>query len=241
MPGRPVSATVRTSQDLMLLSGLPPVVREQDEFSGMFTLRNSTAQPLAAQFAWTLSDRPAGDGKGKALASGEQAVALAPGEAKLVSVPVKVPVNVERLHWEVSAAAKGGARDRLRATQKVIEVHPVRAYQATLAQLDKPLLFPVERPADAVPGRGGVRVEVMGTLAGEMSPVREYFARYPYTCLEQLASRAIGLGEDDLWKSVAGSVSNYLDRDGLADRKSTRLNSSHVEISYAVFCLKKKK
>src|SRR5207302_10833944 len=26
----------------------------------------------------------------------------------------------------------------------------------------------------------------------------------------------------------------------LADRKSTRLNSSHVKISYAVFCLKKK-
>src|SRR5204862_6787244 len=30
-------------------------------------------------------------------------------------------------------------------------------------------------------------------------------------------------------------------RRGPADRKSTRLNSSHVEISYAVFCLKKKK
>src|SRR5690349_24420136 len=28
---------------------------------------------------------------------------------------------------------------------------------------------------------------------------------------------------------------------GWRDRKSTRLNSSHVEISYAVFCLKKKK
>src|SRR5690606_41073818 len=28
---------------------------------------------------------------------------------------------------------------------------------------------------------------------------------------------------------------------GRADRKSTRLNSSHVKISYAVFCLKKKK
>src|SRR5204863_9654353 len=28
---------------------------------------------------------------------------------------------------------------------------------------------------------------------------------------------------------------------GGSDRKSTRLNSSHVEISYAVFCLKKKK
>src|SRR5439155_14836684 len=29
-------------------------------------------------------------------------------------------------------------------------------------------------------------------------------------------------------------------RDGNRDRKSTRLNSSHVAISYAVFCLKKK-
>src|SRR5690349_23969253 len=30
------------------------------------------------------------------------------------------------------------------------------------------------------------------------------------------------------------------DRRAVEDRKSTRLNSSHVEISYAVFCLKKK-
>src|SRR5690606_41757440 len=30
-------------------------------------------------------------------------------------------------------------------------------------------------------------------------------------------------------------------RERCADRKSTRLNSSHVKISYAVFCLKKKK
>src|SRR5690554_7662759 len=32
-----------------------------------------------------------------------------------------------------------------------------------------------------------------------------------------------------------------LDSDDPEDRKSTRLNSSHVRISYAVFCLKKKK
>src|SRR2546430_6571616 len=30
-------------------------------------------------------------------------------------------------------------------------------------------------------------------------------------------------------------------RGGVVDRKSTRLNSSHSQISYAVFCLKKKK
>src|SRR5690349_22881563 len=44
-----------------------------------------------------------------------------------------------------------------------------------------------------------------------------------------------------------GLVSDKLDAFALrdqadwVDRKSTRLNSSHVEISYAVFCLKKKK
>src|SRR3712207_8337692 len=33
----------------------------------------------------------------------------------------------------------------------------------------------------------------------------------------------------------------HLDKLVAADRKSTRLNSSHANISYAVFCLKKKK
>src|SRR2546426_4034158 len=33
----------------------------------------------------------------------------------------------------------------------------------------------------------------------------------------------------------------FADRDARGDRKSTRLNSSHLVISYAVFCLKKKK
>src|SRR5438067_9874267 len=37
------------------------------------------------------------------------------------------------------------------------------------------------------------------------------------------------------------SLGDYGLRDRLLDRKSTRLNSSHVSISYAVFCLKKKK
>src|SRR5690625_6016176 len=41
-----------------------------------------------------------------------------------------------------------------------------------------------------------------------------------------------GLGEA---KERASSTASHL------DRKSTRLNSSHVAISYAVFCLKKKK
>src|SRR3712207_8045578 len=45
---------------------------------------------------------------------------------------------------------------------------------------------------------------------------------------------------------VKDAAAEALDQNGLqlesvADRKSTRLNSSHANISYAVFCLKKKK
>src|SRR5436190_12949836 len=39
-------------------------------------------------------------------------------------------------------------------------------------------------------------------------------------------------------ETVASSAADLVPR---ADRKSTRLNSSHTVISYAVFCLKKKK
>src|SRR2546427_9071726 len=45
-----------------------------------------------------------------------------------------------------------------------------------------------------------------------------------------------------LYRSVLAAVRGQLQGWGkLQDRKSTRLNSSHSQISYAVFCLKKKK
>src|SRR2546426_6507561 len=48
---------------------------------------------------------------------------------------------------------------------------------------------------------------------------------------------AVGALVDD---ARAGDVGRH-QVDGELDRKSTRLNSSHLVISYAVFCLKKKK
>src|SRR5690349_22191875 len=46
-----------------------------------------------------------------------------------------------------------------------------------------------------------------------------------------------------LWRRgpAEGAARGAAGRFPSRDRKSTRLNSSHVEISYAVFCLKKKK
>src|SRR2546426_7597985 len=77
---------------------------------------------------------------------------------------------------------------------------------------------------------------------------------FPYTTLFR-SNGALYLG--DIWRTGSGLQLTYGTRleaarfsgvpafnpavDSLLDRKSTRLNSSHLVISYAVFCLKKKK
>src|SRR5690349_23576384 len=56
------------------------------------------------------------------------------------------------------------------------------------------------------------------------------------------ASRAADRQGTEIGRPRPGFDHDHRDRIGRdEDRKSTRLNSSHVEISYAVFCLKKKK
>src|SRR5438067_5819566 len=47
--------------------------------------------------------------------------------------------------------------------------------------------------------------------------------------------------KNDFGSFAVLAIFNAFSRDDMVDRKSTRLNSSHVSISYAVFCLKKKK
>src|SRR5256885_11070860 len=75
-------------------------------------------------------------------------------------------------------------------------------------------------------------VELAGPVAGR-APFLETLAR----CVEDRDLVALRLRRPD-------PTGRRIDRD-LADRgedrKSTRLNSSHLVISYAVFCLKKKK
>src|SRR5260221_5959927 len=81
---------------------------------------------------------------------------------------------------------------------------------------------------------------------------------FPYTTLFRSSSKKRGAGRDcterNAWRKLRGEVGKPIVRRRsthwrlamharfpVQDRKSTRLNSSHTVISYAVFCLKKKK
>src|SRR5947209_17062621 len=71
---------------------------------------------------------------------------------------------------------------------------------------------------------------------------------FPYTTLFRSRKRRVaeagnGGRPDPAWRSRDGAVQPVAAPPCWirTDRKSTRLNSSHANISYAVFCLKKKK
>src|SRR2546430_12041459 len=70
---------------------------------------------------------------------------------------------------------------------------------------------------------------------------------FPYTTLFRSIAADTLKKVDAYWASYFGCTLEDLGGNATrvfthaADRKSTRLNSSHSQISYAVFCLKKKK
>ncbi len=102
----------------------------------------------------------------------------------------------------------------MKIIQKVIEAVPVRTFQATLEQVDGSLRIPVERPKEAIPGRGDLRVNLSASLTGSLEGVRETMRRYPYTCMEQRVSRSIALRDAKMWADNMERLPLYLDSEG---------------------------
>ncbi|MES2353616.1 MAG: MG2 domain-containing protein [Pseudomonadota bacterium] len=229
------TVTVRTTQDVMLFGGLPPVVREGDDYRALFVARNTTTQkiPLTLNATlWSTND----DGK---LVSKQAHLpildaTLGAGESRELAWDVKVPMDLDKLHWEVTATdVKGQVTDRLKLNQKVIPAYPVQVYQATLFQLDAPKTVDVQIPVDAIPGRGGISLAMQAKLAEDLSGVQEYMSSYPYTCLEQRSSIAVVSRDEAMWAKVMASLPDYLDRDGLAKYfASDWLHGSDVLTTY---------
>jgi len=224
------STEIRSTQDLMLLSGLPPLVRQGDRFPAQFTLRNTTEQPLDVSVGGTITAN--GDAPPMLLAV--QQIALAAGEAHVVGWPITVPGNAEALHYAVDATAAGGATDRLAVAQQVRPAVPVRTLQATLLQADRPISLPLARPADALPERGGVEVALAASLGGNTAGLDDYLRRYPYSCLEQQTSIAVGLRDEARWKAIADALPSYLDGDGLLKYFPTLPQGSEVLTAYVL-------
>jgi len=227
-------STIRTTQDLMAHSGLPPLVREGDSFQAVFTLRNGSDRPLTIDAAARLTAQPE---TVVAPTVAPQAVTLKPGEAREIGWPIEVPGEAQQLTWELSAEEQGGgaAKDRLRVMQEVLPAVPIRVHQATLIRLDQPVRMAIETPREALPGRGDIRVALQAKLGDDASGVRDYMQSYPYSCLEQRVSRAVALRDRALWDEAMAQLPSYVDGDGLFKYfPADALRGSDVLTSYVM-------
>lgn len=218
------STTIRSTQELMLLSGIAPLVREGDRYHSEVTVRNTSTKTMDVAVTGRVLQVP------KPLVP--LTVTLASGAAKTIGWEVVAPVGVERLVYEVEASEKGGNSDRLNIVQTVVPAVPVRTFQSTVTQLGADIPLPVERPKDSVPGKGGISLTVRPSLVGSLGGVAEYMALYPYSCLEQQASRAVALQNEEQWKKLANEFPAYLDGDGLAKYWPGMTNGSDVLTAY---------
>ncbi|QLI80526.1 hypothetical protein HZU75_02645 [Chitinibacter fontanus] len=196
-------------QDLQLTSGIPPVVREGDQVAAGITLRNGSERKMTVKVNATASG---------IAGLNPQQVELPAGEARFINWPITVPNNIKQLDWVFAVQEVGGkAADKLAASQQVEPAVPVTVEQATLQRVSNgELQIPVALPPNALAGRGGIRVSLQNKLGNDLPGVRRWFSEYPYSCLEQRTSVALGLGDKARWQKLMTELPLYLDNDGLA-------------------------
>jgi hypothetical protein len=197
------SATIRTTQPLQILPGIPPLVREGDRYVATVLARNATSRPMRIVLT----------ARAGTLALPTRTVEVAANDAATIGWAVVAPPPGQ-LAWSIDAVA-GGERDAVRVVQTVAAAVPVTVWQASLVQLAPSTQFPVALPVGGLPGRGGLDIALSRTLGGTLPGVRAYMAAYPYDCIEQQLSRAVALNDRARWDRTAALLPAYLDGDGL--------------------------
>lgn len=210
-------ASIRTTQDIQLLSGLPPLVRENDRFEASFTVRNTTAKSRTV----TVDVQIAADSAALNPATPEPLALILPANSAVPArFKVTAPAGSSHLAWTVSVQGEDGRTlDALKLGQQIAPAVPLRVQQATLLQLDGAHEMPVAAPADALRDgdviRGGLRVSLSPSLTASLGGVKTWMTEYPYSCNEQTASRAIALNDRESWDTLMARIGRSLDSDGL--------------------------
>ena len=199
--------SVRTSQNLSVYSGIPPLVRSGDLYDAVFTLRNGSDHEMRVTATPTIEPAFA---KGNPLS-----VTIKAGGAATVRWGLTAPPLAGPVKWTVEArSADGKSADTLTATQEVVPAIPLEVWAASLVRAGPGQALPIAPPAGALPG-GWVDVALSDSLAPPLEGVSRYMQQYPYECFEQRLSRIVATGDSGSWTVLASALPTYLDKDGL--------------------------
>ncbi|WP_133064347.1 alpha-2-macroglobulin family protein [Sandarakinorhabdus cyanobacteriorum] len=196
------SASLRTTQDLQILPGIPPLVRQGDEFVATATLRNTSAAAMTATVTLT---------NGTASLPAQRVALPAGGAANLRWPLVAGPPGSQRIAIRASA---GTAKDAVTIAQTIEPAIPEQVVAASLIRPGQPLMLQLPPGAQAGAPSGHVDVALLRSLAS-LPGVRAYMAAYPHDCIEQRLSRAVAMGDRARWDAEAAGILTYADSTGL--------------------------
>ncbi|MCX6130069.1 MAG: hypothetical protein NTX25_13520 [Proteobacteria bacterium] len=201
------STAIQTQQDISLIGGLPPLVRAGDHWQALVTVRNRSKNPQLVKVKARMEDTELP----------EKSLNLKAEESQLVSWDLDVPEGVSELKYTFDAQTEGEGQDSLRFVQQVRPAVPLRVLQATLMVLNgEAQKIPVALPENADPHRGGIDLSFGAGPGPEMlQGTRVFFQEYPYSCLEQGLSSAVGLDSRKAWDQIVRDLDSYRDSDGL--------------------------
>lgn len=242
-----------SSKDLQLISGIPSLVREQDNYDLSLTLRNTTDRDLSIIMG--------GNSSGAlTLKLKNQAVSLGAKQSKTITWPVALEEmgarnfaeyfedkDKETINWQFFAIERTAKdsddealKDSIKISQKIQPLIPITVRQSTM--------LPLEADAETSTVRvgladnalssdglavGGVTVQLQNSLLGQSDELIKWFNNYPYTCYEQLAAVAVGLDDRSAWDSLMLELPQYLDSQGLVKYfPSARLKGSSNLTAY---------
>ena len=147
----------------------------------------------------------------------EQTLQLDAEGASELRWETKAAEGITQQSWSFSAQEKGGsAQDTMKIVQQIAPATPVTVQQAQFMRIDNLYETSVSLPTGALPNKGGLQISLAPKLAVVPTGVTRFFENYPFSCLEQQTSIAVGLSDSKRWESVADSLPGMLDSNGLA-------------------------
>ena len=178
----------RVNQPTEIRPVLPNQVLEGDAFEAGFSVMNRTEGPRTLEVL-IQAEGAVESNRGELVQSMARQVALEPFKRAVIRFPLKAGAPGQI----VLTAQAGDATDK----DAVRHVLPVRerqsmevasAYGTTVTgEVTEPLAF----PEDMRPGVGKIDVTASPSVLGNMEGAFEYMRRYPYTCWEQMLTRAL--------------------------------------------------
>lgn len=209
------STVIRSTQDVIIMPGIAPVVRAGDRINSLFTVRNTTDTPVKLRATGRITAQNSGGEERLHDEITSLAFELAGGASRTIPVESSAPEDAQTLHYQLTVDG-GGKGDHVRVSQKVIPLVAPRVVHARLEQLDPSVVLQIKRPAGAIPRAGGVEVALAPSLLAGVTAARDYMERYPYTCLEQRVSQAVALQDRSRWDAIMAELPAYLDSQNFA-------------------------